>query len=186
MEGLQNVTSGIIDGLGSAIDSLGDFLGGILNSLLGALEQVAYTIASIMDFIIDLPFKIVELLGDLLKTLFVPKNDFFKDKINDFKSRFAFVNSISEIMEMLKDSFTSTDFGTLEVDLGAAEGNVDYGGKVNVLDVSWYARYKPYGDSIISAFLWIVFVFNVYKQLPSIINGGGGAVVTVAKNSGDD
>lgn len=197
LEGLSDVTSGIVDGLASFFgdivdavvslgDKIGEFFSWLLDGLLAVLEGIANTIGAIMDAIINLPAKLIELLGELLESLFVPDDEFFSEKINGFKERFAFVKSVSDIIDKFKDSLTNSEFGTLEVDLGAAEGSIKYGGKVNVLNVSWYSRYKPYGDSVISAFLWVMFILNVYKQLPGIINGASGAAVTVAKNSGNE
>lgn len=49
--------------------------------------------------------------------------------------------------------------------------------------MSWYARYKPSVDIILSGILWIVFVWNTFKTLPSIINGVGGQVVSAVTSA---
>lgn len=41
--------------------------------------------------------------------------------------------------------------------------------------MSWYARYKPIVDPFLSAFMWLVFSWRIFTQLPNIINGVGSA-----------
>lgn len=43
-----------------------------------------------------------------------------------------------------------------------------------ILDLNWYAPYKPVGDVIIIAFCWIMFIWRVLHDLPNIISGGSG------------
>jgi hypothetical protein len=49
----------------------------------------------------------------------------------------------------------------------------DYGGEVNVLDLSWYEDYKPTVDGIMSGFLWLLFLWGLFKQAPNILAGMG-------------
>ena len=44
-----------------------------------------------------------------------------------------------------------------------------------IIDMSWYAPYKPVGDVIVVAFCWIFFVWRVLHGLPGIINGATGS-----------
>lgn len=48
----------------------------------------------------------------------------------------------------------------------------NYGGQTEVLDLSWYAEYKPTVDAILSGFLWLLFLWGVFKHAPGIIGGG--------------
>ena len=57
------------------------------------------------------------------------------------------------------------------MDLGAAESEYNYGGKVAVLDLSWYSRYKPVVDQFLSAVMWGFFIWRIFIHLPSIIDG---------------
>jgi len=41
------------------------------------------------------------------------------------------------------------------------------------IDLTWYAKYKPTVDAILSSFIWVVFAYNTFKDLPSIISGVG-------------
>lgn len=43
-----------------------------------------------------------------------------------------------------------------------------------IIDLNWYAPYKPVGDMIVVAFCWILFVWRVLHDLPGIISGATG------------
>ncbi len=42
-----------------------------------------------------------------------------------------------------------------------------------VISNSWWSPYKPTADGIVSAFMWLVFLFNFFKQLGGILAGNG-------------
>lgn len=48
-----------------------------------------------------------------------------------------------------------------------------YGGREIALDLSWYAQYKQDVDTIISGFLWLGFLWLVFKRTADIIQGVG-------------
>ena len=136
-----------------------------------------------MNMATDLRNAIGDFFGDLLdgileglKDLFIPKDEYFSEKLNMFRSKFGFVDTVLSFIERLKDALTSSEFGSLEVDLSSAESDINYGGKVNILDVSWYARYKDYGDMVVSAILWVTYLYSLWKQLPGVISGASGLV----------
>lgn len=39
------------------------------------------------------------------------------------------------------------------------------------LDLSWYLNYKSYGDMVISGFLWLGYIWLLFKRAPAIIHG---------------
>ena len=41
----------------------------------------------------------------------------------------------------------------------------------SALDLSWYARYKSRVDSILSGFLWIGYLWLLFKRAPGIVRG---------------
>lgn len=102
-------------------------------------------------------------------------------KFDAIRAKYGFVDSIIESGEALGNIFTNATLAEPEppviyVDLGAAESEYDYGGKVAVLDLSWYSRYKPTVDLFLSAIMWGFFLWRLYVRLPSIISGGSGLV----------
>lgn len=61
----------------------------------------------------------------------------------------------------------------LTIDFGAASSKYgfDTGGSVKVFDLSWYTPYKHTVDNILSGFLWIFFLWQLFKKTPGIISG---------------
>lgn len=108
----------------------------------------------------------------------MPSEDYVTDKVNDLTSEFGFAGSIVETAQEITDALGTTTYANdppiIYMDLGSAEGNYNYGGKVVALDLSWFARYKPTTDALISGLLWVTFVWRVYCLLPGIINGASG------------
>lgn len=41
------------------------------------------------------------------------------------------------------------------------------------VDLSWYSKYKSYGDMILSGFMWISYLWLLFKRAPDILNGAG-------------
>lgn len=72
----------------------------------------------------------------------------------------------------------------ITADLSAAAspyGHVYGTGEITVLDLSWYTPYKPTVDKLISGFLWIAFLWGLFKRAPDIISGAG-----ITENKIDD
>lgn len=128
---------------------------------------------------IPTPDSIAEAVGNVIKSIFVPHADFITEKWNDIRSRFEFADSITATGEVLVNILDGLDPEppVIYIDLGAAEGSYDIGGEVPFVDLRWYARYKPTMDLIISAFLWLAFVWRLLLKLPGIISGMPGEFV---------
>ena len=45
--------------------------------------------------------------------------------------------------------------------------------QLTVIDLSWYAPYKTYGDLLITVFVYIFFVWRVFAHIPEILHGVG-------------
>ena len=79
---------------------------------------------------------------------------------------------------------TNTEPPVIYLNLANNRGPYDLGGEVAFLDLRWYAEYKPVGDAIISAFLWLFFAWRVYVKSPGIIRGIPGDVGVFRDMSG--
>lgn len=154
-----DIGSGLSDGFTSLVDSFEEGVDGIVEGITGGF-----------DFIVDG-------ILDGLKALFIPSDEYFSEKLQEFREEFAFVDTIAGVIEMIQEVFSSEEFGEFYVDLGASEGKLNFGDKkINLLDVSWYERYKPYGDSVISAILWVTYLHSLWRQIPGIIGGASGGI----------
>lgn len=119
-------------------------------------------------------YKLIDLLSELLKSLFVPS----EDKINEIKdtitSKFNFIDSIKEginaIQNMLNNIGETPSLESTEI------SSKYYNGKLTIVDMSWYKPFKPYGDLVITGFSYIMFIWRMYVHLPDTINGIGGNI----------
>ena len=68
-------------------------------------------------------------------------------------------------------SGSSFIYPVIYLHFGNSTSDIDYGGDVPAIDFSWYAPYKPIVDTLIVAFCWAVFILNIVRLIPSIING---------------
>lgn len=128
---------------------------------------------NLLAAIIDLPRRIVAFIIDGLRSLFFPSEDFISSKFNGLKDEFVFVSSITNAVDLISATFEdlSDEPPVISLDLSAAEGNYNYGSTAVSFDLSWYVRYKPYVDSVLSSILIVFFLWRVFKHLPSIISG---------------
>lgn len=98
--------------------------------------------------------------------------------------RYSFIDSISETAGIIKQFFADTTSGKvpkITVDMKSVNSKYNWGGNATVLDMSWYAPYKAFGDALLSAMIWIFFAWRVYVKLPSIINGTAGDINSVTR-----
>ena len=153
--------------------------------LKGVLEFLSNIVSYINPFSDNfLGKKIMELLGDLLKSLFIPKQESFEKFQNVFQEKLGFIDSIktgiNSIKNMVNNIGSAPKF-TIDMD------NKWYKGEITVIDLSWYAQYKNYGDLVFTGFAYMFFFFTLFKHIPDILSGTGsaaeGVVSSISKNS---
>lgn len=94
---------------------------------------------------------------------------------NTVSSKFAFVDTIKYSIQSLQNIINNVgNAPKLEISIGATKYNNEQ--KVIVLDFSWYAPFKTYGDLIITGFVYAFFLWRLFINLPNIIHGLGGVV----------
>ena len=111
-----------------------------------------------------------------IKDIFVPSEDFLSDKVDSIRSRFVLADSISDTAGVIIDFFNTVAQGEppkIEIHLNTAEGGIYFGDVAYALDMTWYERYKPSVDLVLSSMMWVFFVWRVFTRLPNIINGVG-------------
>lgn len=112
----------------------------------------------------------------------MPSEDFITEKVESIKERFVFAESIMDTVDAISGSLSSGSARAaaappvIEINLGAANSKYDYGSTAIALDLTWFAKYKPMTDAVISAILWAFFIWRVFVMLPGIINGSTGVV----------
>lgn len=118
-----------------------------------------------------------------IKSIFVPEEDFITNKVQEVRNNFVFVDSVINTFEYIKERLTS------HINAGSGSApklkmTVDIKGEskeVTMIDLSWYRQFKPYGDLILSAIMYVFFAWRVFRNLPNTINGVGSDVDTISK-----
>ena len=175
----ENATTGL---LGTVIGWLEDIWTAI-KSIPSAFSQwftnIITWLHDIWDVISTLPKSIADAIAEVLTAIFVPTEDYLTEKVEAIRSEFAFADAIITTGEFFKTRFAGlgTEPPVIYINLGAAEGSYNLGGTIPFLDLSWYERYKPTGDVLISSFLWIVFAWRMLLKVPGIISGMPGDFV---------
>lgn len=64
---------------------------------------------------------------------------------------------------------------SIPVNLSAAQSyyGAVYGEDMELLDLSWYTPYKKTVDDLISGFLWLFFLWALFRHAPAVISGAG-------------
>ena len=113
--------------------------------------------------------------GDLLKALFVPSEERLNSIQNTVSSKFSFVDSIKISIESLQGMLNNVDnVPKLTLHLGSTKYTQE--GDFVVLDLSWYAPFKAYGDLVLTGFIYIFFIWRMFISAPNIIQGVAGVV----------
>ena len=131
-------------------------------------------------------------LGSLLSRLFVPSASYIQRKIDVLTSRFTFWKSVADTVYVFFNFLRDTDFTKppkVVLDLSAANSKINYGLSAFSLDMTWYEPYKPEVDVLLSAIMWLTFIWNTFKALPATISGVGGSfastMVSADKKGGE-
>lgn len=113
---------------------------------------------------------------------------FVSDVTGDSESAYAMAavadsGSSTASLAAVDISSSNSSAPSIQIDFSKAQSayGYNYGGQSEVLDLSWYAQYKPTVDALLSGFLWMLFLWGVFKHAPSIITGGD-----IVENQVDD
>lgn len=170
----------IITGLGDRINEIAtaghEFL---INKITDLWDNFTENLETIIDNGNEV---LMSGIKKILQELFVPEEDYISEKVAAIRERFAFADSVMSTAESIKEAvYGAGNDGAprITINLNAAESKYNYGGSALALDMSWYSRYKPTVDTVLSAIIWVAFVWRVFVHLPNIISGIGGSVETI-------
>lgn len=120
-------------------------------------------------------YKIIDLFSELLNFLFVPSEDTVNGLVDSVKSKFSFIDTIKNSVVDVEDVLEgATEAPTLTVHVNKSSYTKEQ--DLKILDLSWYVKYKEYGDMILTGFIYAFFIWRIYISIPRIISGSGGAV----------
>lgn len=131
--------------------------------------------ATIIDYLVDIWRKIKAFPDTMLnglKNLFVPDPALVTDITTTFNNKFGWLETVHRFGNDLFGMTADTAPPVIYIHLEDAEGQYNYGGMEKALDMTWYQRYKADVDRILSGFMWLAFLWLVFKRASAIIQGG--------------
>ncbi len=158
-----------------------------IRSIPDAISDLGTSLQTLCNSIIDKIAEVGAQTKAAIESLVVPDEDYLSDKIAALCEEFTFADSIVRTTQQLGNMLlgVTTEPPVIYIDLGSTRGSYDIGGVVPFLDLRWYAEYKPTVDAIISAFLWVCFIWRMFLKLPGIINGAAGDFVLIQSRRED-
>lgn len=155
--------------------AIGEIIGDIADLISPLWDTLFQWLGKILNAITSLPQTIADLILSGLEKLFVPDLADVQPELEVINSKFGWMGNLYAAFK--------TNLTTLNPDAEPPVIYIDFTksesskyvpvGKQLAIDFSWYAKYKPAGDKIISAFMWIGYLWFTFKRLPDIISGGG-------------
>ena len=148
-------------------------------------EWIWNKLEPILEEITDAVTDAASEVKEAVQSLVVPEEDYLTAKVEALCAEFAFADSIVKTAQAMQTGLAgvTTEPPVIYINLGATRGSYNIGGTVPFLDLRWYAEYKPTVDAIISAFLWICFVWRMLLKLPGIISGMPGDFTMVSAHA---
>ena len=124
---------------------------------------------SIIDAITALPAAIAEKIGALFK----PDEALLTEITDTFKGKFGFFSTLKQFGNDLFGMTPESEPPVIWVHLENAESKFgyNYGDKQKIFDMTWYQKYKASVDGLLSGFLWLGYLWLLFKRAPSILNG---------------
>lgn len=116
-------------------------------------------------------------VSGVMTDVFVPDEAVALEKVGEIKEYFKFKDDVEDIVsEFEKKVFGIKPSPILKIPIGKPTSKkYNFGtGNYIIIDVSWYAQYKDFGDKIILAFAWAFFIWRIFVLMPGIISGGVG------------
>ena len=105
--------------------------------------------------------------------VFAPDPVLVNDITGAFSQKFGFVEDLKQIGDDLFGMTPSSEPPVVWIHLENAEGKYNYGGTVKALDMSWFQMYKADVDRITGGFLWVAYLWLLFRRAPDILGGAG-------------
>lgn len=142
--------------------AIAEKIGAFFTTLWGWLQ-------SIIDAITALPAAIAEKIGALFK----PDEALLTEITDTFKGKFGFFSTLKQFGNDLFGMTPESEPPVIWVHLENAESKFgyNYGDKQKIFDMTWYQKYKASVDGLLSGFLWLGYLWLLFRRAPSILNG---------------
>lgn len=152
----------IFEKIGELPSLIAEKIGAFFTTLWGWLQ-------SIVDAITALPAAIAEKIS----ALFTPDEALVTEITDTFKGKFGFFSTLKQFGNDLFGMTPETEPPVIWVHLENAESKFgyNYGDKQKIFDMAWYQKYKASVDGLLSGFLWLGYLWLLFKRAPAILNG---------------
>lgn len=159
---LPGTLSNIWESIKGIPAAIAEKIGAFFTTLWGWLQNI-------IDAITALPAAIAEKIGALFK----PDEALLTEITDTFKGKFGFFSTLKQFGSDLFGMTPETEPPVIWVHLENAESKFgyNYGNKQKIFDMTWYQKYKASVDGLLSGFLWLGYLWLLFKRAPSILNG---------------
>ena len=142
--------------------AIAEKIGAFFTTLWGWLQNI-------IDAITALPAAIAEKIGALFK----PDEALLTEITDTFKGKFGFFSTLKQFGSDLFGMTPETEPPVIWVHLENAESKFgyNYGDKQKIFDMTWYQKYKASVDGLLSGFLWLGYLWLLFKRAPAILGG---------------
>ena len=142
--------------------AIAEKIGAFFTTLWGWLQNI-------IDAITALPAAIAEKVGALFK----PDEALLTEITDAFKGKFGFFSTLKQFGSDLFGMTPETEPPVIWVHLENAESKFgyNYGDKQKIFDMTWYQKYKASVDGLLSGFLWLGYLWLLFKRAPAILGG---------------
>ena len=142
--------------------AIAEKIGAFFTTLWGWLQNI-------IDAITALPAAIAEKVGELFK----PDEALLTEITDTFKGKFGFFSTLKQFGSDLFGMTPETEPPVIWVHLENAESKFGYnfGDKQKIFDMTWYQKYKASVDGLLSGFLWLGYLWLLFKRAPAILGG---------------
>ena len=142
--------------------AIAEKIGAFFTTLWGWLSDIITEIKA-------LPAAIAEKVGALFK----PDEALLTEITDAFKGKFGFFSTLKQFGSDLFGMTPESEPPVIWVHLENAESKYgyNYGDKQKIFDMTWYQKYKASVDGLLSGFLWLGYLWLLFKRAPAILNG---------------
>lgn len=150
----------------------GNILDWLKSVLKGLLDAIIALLQAIRDGILSIP----QAIAKAIAAVFTPSAEATDSLQGIAAEHLPIAVELADISKRVVSTIESPSGSgglgyTLSVDLGKHVGGGWSDTVITLLDVSWYKPYKPLVDDTIVGLAWLLFLWNLYGALPSIIHG---------------
>lgn len=152
------------------------------------MEGLGKPLQAIKDGISSAASSVVSGFANALKSLFLPSETYFSDKIKPIEDKFKFAVEFIDLAKHIVALITNGDVAPPSFTLDLSSVNTKYAlGDSVTISFDWYAPYRDTVNRFLSGFIWLGFIWRTFKCLPDIISGSGVSdVADITKGGGSD